>query len=48
MITIFNDEENISKLEKPLESPHKFNFVGLALWLATFVVVISILIRLIQ
>jgi len=48
MITIFNDEENISKLEKPLESPRKFNFVGLALWFATFVVVISILIKLLQ
>ena len=48
MITIFNDEENISKLEKPLESPHKVNFVGVVLWLATFVVVVSILIKLIQ
>jgi hypothetical protein len=48
MITIFNDEENISKLEKPLDSPRKFNFVGLALWLATFVVVVSILVKLIQ
>lgn len=48
MITIFNDEENISKLEKPLDSTRKVNLVGFSLWFATFVVVITILIKLIQ